>query len=252
MKKRIRNTYLPLSFLCLLLLELPFASAKPRPDDLKIVAPKAPAAVNFSLEADYARSALYDSLQLDTLGLSRQAFIEGVRGYDHLRSEGKLNNDNVLSIVDFSLPSSEKRLFVIDMEDFRVLYNTYVAHGRNSGREYARHFSNSPRSNMSSLGFFITGATYNGEHGLSLKLEGEEKGINDNAASRAIVIHCADYVSEKMAKALGYIGRSLGCPALPEKYAKPIIETIKEGSCFFVYSPSAKYRQHSQLLQEDF
>jgi len=102
---------------------------------------------------------------------------------------------------------------------------------------------------MSSLGFYITKQTYNGEHGLSLKLEGEEKGINDNAESRAIVIHCADYVSEKTIKALGYIGRSLGCPALPPKYTKPIIETIKDGSCLFVYSPSEKYLSNSQILQ---
>ncbi|MEO8721749.1 MAG: murein L,D-transpeptidase catalytic domain family protein [Ginsengibacter sp.] len=193
---------------------------------------------------------LYDSLKLDNLGLSRQAFNEGIKGYNYLRSMGKLENDHVLSIVDFSLSSNQKRLFVIDMENLKLLFNTYVAHGRNSGKEFAGRFSNSPESNMSSLGFFITKNTYHGEHGLSLKLEGEEKGINDNAASRAIVIHCADYVSERTIKSLGYIGRSLGCPALPKKYTKPIIETIKDGSCLFLYSESQHYLSNSEILQQ--
>ncbi len=192
---------------------------------------------------------MYDSLNLNTLGLSKQAFVNGVKGFYYLRSQGKLENENILSIVDFSLPSSRKRLFVIDMENFKVLFNTYVAHGRNSGKEYAVKFSNSPSSFKSSLGFYITKETYTGEHGFSLKLEGEEKGINDNALSRAIVIHCADYVDERFVKSQGYIGRSLGCPALPEKYSKPIIQTIKNGSCFFMFSPNTKYLSHSRLLQ---
>ena len=197
---------------------------------------------------DLVKYHLYDSLQLEDLGLSKQAFIEGVKGYDVLRAAGKLTNDHILSIVDFSLPSTQKRLFVLDMKKFKLLFNTYVAHGRNSGKEFASQFSNSPESNMSSLGFYVTKQTYNGQHGLSLKLQGEEKGINDNAESRAIVVHCADYVSEKTIKALGYIGRSLGCPALPPKYTKPIIETIKDGSCLFVYSPSEKYLSKSPIL----
>lgn len=250
MKKLFKKTHLLLCVIFLFLLHLPFGFAKSVTRPLGNMAPLLRVSHNLTMDADTKNSIIYDSLQLDTLGLSRQAFKEACKGYGFLRSQGKLDNEDILSIVDFSLPSSEKRLFVIDMENLKILYNTYVAHGRNSGREYARHFSNSPRSNMSSLGFFITGSTYFGEHGLSLRLEGEEKGINDNAASRAIVIHCADYVSEKMVKALGYIGRSLGCPALPEKFSKPIIETIKDGSCFFVYSPSEKYKSQSQLLRQ--
>ncbi len=183
------------------------------------------------------------------LGLSKQAFIEGLKGYNYLLSEGKLNNDNILSIVDFSLPSTQKRLFIIDLENHKLLFNTYVAHGRNSGKEYAKHFSNMPRSNMSSLGFYVTLNTYYGDNGLSLRLQGEEKGINDNAESRAIVIHPADYVSENTVKSLGYLGRSLGCPAIPKKVAEPIIQTIKEGSCFFVYCKNQKYISRSPLLQ---
>lgn len=195
------------------------------------------------------KASIYNKLQLNTLGLSKEAFDYAIKGYRYLLSSGMLSNENVLSIVDFSLPSSKKRLFVIDMQNLKVLFNTYVAHGRNSGTEYANNFSNAPESHKSSLGFYITKSTYNGEHGFSLQLEGEEKGINDNAFSRAIVIHSAPYVDESLVKRQGYIGRSFGCPALPEKYSKAIIQTIKDGSCFFMFSPNSKYISKSTLLQ---
>lgn len=247
MKNYCKKPYLSLTLFFVFLIHLPFVFAKSKPAPVHVDL-NVKTVAHFNLISESA--ILYDSLQLDTLGLSKQAFIEGVKGYDYLRSTGKLSNENVLTIADFSLPSNEKRLFVIDMDNFQVLYNTYVAHGRNSGKEYANKFSNSPRSHMSSLGFYVTQGTYFGEHGFSLRLQGEEKGINDNAMSRAIVIHCADYVSDKWVQDLGYIGRSLGCPALPAKYAKPIIETIKDGSCFFIYSPSQKYLSRSQMLQQ--
>jgi len=249
----MKNTFkkpilsLPLLFIFLIPLTFVFARFKPVNVPTKTAAK---ISTSVSSDANMAELVIYDSLQLQDLGLSKQAFIEGVKGYNYLRELGKLNNDNILSIVDFSLPSNQKRLFVIDMENLKLLFNTYVAHGRNSGKEFAEQFSNVPESNMSSLGFYITKKAYKGEHGLSLKLEGEEKGINDNAESRAIVIHCADYVSEKTIKALGYIGRSLGCPALPRKYTKPIIETIKDGSCLFVYSQSKNYLSKSEILQQ--
>jgi hypothetical protein len=193
---------------------------------------------------------VYDSLQLNGLGLSKQAYDYAVRGFKTLRTLGKLTNDSIISIVDFSLSSAKKRLFVIDLKNYKVLYNTYVAHGRNSGAEYAKLFSNNPRSNKSSLGFYVTGNTYDGEHGYSLHLEGEEKGINDNAFKRAIVMHSADYVNENYIKTKGYIGRSLGCPAIPEKVYKPIIDEIKDGSCLFLYSPNKYYISHSKFLRE--
>jgi L,D-transpeptidase catalytic domain len=193
---------------------------------------------------------VYDSLHLNTLGLSRQAFDYAIKGFNSLKSEGKIFNDTIISIVDFSLSSAKKRLFVIDLKHYKILYNTYVAHGRNSGAEYASEFSNDPSSFKSSLGFYITGATYKGEHGFSLHLEGEEKGINDNAYSRSIVMHCAPYVNEKMIRSKGYIGRSLGCPALPLKVYKPIINEIKNGTCLFLYSPDPYYLSHSSFLQQ--
>ncbi|MEO9004400.1 MAG: murein L,D-transpeptidase catalytic domain family protein [Ginsengibacter sp.] len=244
MKKTPKKINLPLSLLVIFLIHLPFVFARSKPVSAVAINNSAK---ELKINISYV---LYDSLQLESLGLTKQAFIEGVKGYEILRSSGKLSNDNILTIADFSLPSSQKRLFVIDIENLKVLYNTYVAHGRNSGKEYANRFSNARNSNMSSLGFYVTGNTYQGENGLSLRLEGEEHGFNDNAKSRAIVIHCADYVSEKMIETLGYIGRSLGCPALPRKYSKPIIETIKDGSCFFIYSPSQRYLARSPLLKQ--
>lgn len=190
----------------------------------------------------------YDSMHLDKLGLSEQAFEYAMKGFNYLLQQGRIAKDNIISIVDFSLPSSRKRLFVIDLDDYRVLYNTYVAHGVNSGKEYARQFSNKPSSYQSSLGFYETLQTYIGEHGYSLRLDGLEKGINDNANSRDIVIHSADYVDESFIRSQGYIGRSWGCPALPEKLHKPIIDKIKNGSCLFIYSPDNTYLKRSRVI----
>lgn len=192
---------------------------------------------------------LYDLLNLSELGLSKPAFDYAIQGYMNLLDKGKLGNSNVLSIVDFSHPSSKKRLYVIDLKNGKLLFNTYVAHGSGSGREIASDFSNAPESNKSSLGFFVTGDTYFGKHGLSLRLIGEEKGINDNANSRAIVMHSASYVTEDAIKAQGFIGRSQGCPALPEALSKPIIEKVKKGSCLFLYSPDKFYLANSRILK---
>ena len=191
----------------------------------------------------------YDSLHLSELGLSRYAFDYAIKGYNYLLSAGKLNNDKIISIVDFSQPSSKKRLYIIDLKNKKVLFNTYVSHGRNSGREMASEFSNEPESNKSSLGFYVTGDTYMGKHGFSMRLFGEERGINDNANSRAIVMHSAPYVSESAIRMQGFVGRSLGCPALPENLYKPIIEQIKNGSCLFLYSPDKSYAAHSDIFK---
>lgn len=194
-------------------------------------------------------SGIYDSLRLASLGLTRQAYDYAMKGFSYLLSAGKLNNDKIISIVDFSLPSSKKRLFILDLENCRMLFNTYVAHGRNSGKDKATAFSNKGESFQSSLGFYITQDTYTGKHGYSLHLEGEERGFNDNARNREIVMHSAPYVNESLIHSQGYIGRSLGCPAVPENLHKSIIEKIKNGSCLFMYSPDKYYAAHSALLQ---
>ena len=195
-------------------------------------------------------TAIYDQLGLNKLGLSRDAFTYAMEGFNRLAAEGKILNDNILSIIDFSLPSSQKRLFVIDIKTGELIYNTLVAHGRGSGKETATQFSNQPNSFQSSLGFYITGDIYNGKHGCSLRLEGEEKGINDNALERGIVMHSATYVDESLIHSQGYIGRSQGCPAVPEKLHKQIIDKIKNGSCLFMYSPDQNYIRRSKMLAD--
>jgi len=193
-------------------------------------------------------SYLYESLQLNNLGLSKEAFAEAMKGYNYLLSRGKIKNDETISIIDFSLPSTQKRLFVIDVKKGTVLFNTYVSHGRNSGTSIATHFSNDPNSLKSSLGFYVTSDTYKGKHGYSLRLEGVEQNINDNALARGIVMHSAPYVNEQTIEKLGFLGRSEGCPAVPQNLYKQIIGKIKDGSCLFMYSPDENYTTHSKIL----
>lgn len=193
---------------------------------------------------------LYNELSLDSLGLSREAFNEAVTGYQNLQKSGSLQHTGILSIVDFSLPSFRKRLFVLDVENGKLLFNTLVAHGRNSGQLLATKFSNRFRSFESSLGFYLTGETYNGQNGYSLRLLGMEKGINNNALGRGIVVHPADYVNEEVSKIYGRLGRSEGCPAIPFDIHRSVIEAIKDGSCFFIYGKDKWYVKQSKLLKE--
>lgn len=178
--------------------------------------------------------------------LLRKAF----SGYARLKAEGKLEHEGVLTVIDFSRPSTEKRLFVIDVPSRRVLFSSLVAHGRGSGALRAERFSNRPGSHQSSLGFFTTGATYEGAHGYSLRLEGMERGVNDNAALRSIVIHAAEYATREFISRHGRLGRSQGCPALPPARSRTLIDLIKGGSCLFIYHDSPGYLADSRLLQE--
>jgi hypothetical protein len=193
--------------------------------------------------------AVYDSLQLNLRGLSRDAFEKAMKGYQYLLTTGKILNENIISIIDFSLPSDKKRLFIIDLNKGELMYNTFVAHGKKSGQKVPTKFSNKNESHKSSLGFYITGETYLGQHGFSLRLLGEEKGINDNALNRGIVMHSAKYVDEETIESQGYIGRSFGCPAIPANVYKEVIETIQNGSCLFIYSPDKYYATHSKIIK---
>jgi hypothetical protein len=179
--------------------------------------------------------------------ISFEVFNFALLGYQHIES---LPKKNIITIIDFSKPSTEKRFFVIDLENKRLLYRCYVAHGKNSGDKYSNSFSNDPESLKSSLGFYLTGETYSGEHGYSLRLEGLEKGINDNARVRDIVIHGAEYVSENFIKKYGRLGRSWGCPALPVEISKEIIDTISGGSCLFIYGDDKYYKENSGFLKK--
>ena len=249
MKKKIKGFYLIVSSFIIAILHLPFAFAKSAtgakiffhpPNDSTGKTSAATAPVFPSLKS------VYDSLQLSLKGLSQQAFDFAKQGLHILIKEGKLLNDSIISIVDFSQPSGQKRLYILDMKNYKVLFNTLVAHGSNTGREWATSFSNLNSSHMSSPGFYITRETYQGGNGYSLKLEGVESGINDNAYERGIVIHGAAYVSDDFVNSQGYIGRSWGCPAVPLRLNEPIINTIKNGTCLFVYHPS--YINQSSVL----
>lgn len=187
--------------------------------------------------------ALYDSLQLGKLGLSKMAFLYGYAGYQQMDLE-----KSVLAIADFSQSSRKKRLYVIDFQKKKLLLHTYVAHGRNSGVEFASKFSNRNSSFQSSLGFYKTMQPYQGKHGLSLRLQGIEKGINDHAYERAIVVHGADYVSERFINSTGRLGRSQGCPAVPIKDHTQLIQSIQGGAALFVFSPDRHYLNSSNLL----
>lgn len=176
-----------------------------------------------------------------------ESFSNAIIGYEKLKQQGKIKNET-LTIIDFSLSSTEKRLWVLDMNKNKVLFNTVVAHGRNTGLEYATRFSNTNNSNQSSLGFYITDATYYGKNGLSLFLDGQEPGINDNARKRYVVFHGAKYANPDFVKRNGRLGRSLGCPAVPTAVNSAIINKIKHKSCLFIYHPSQKYIQKSALL----
>lgn len=181
--------------------------------------------------------------------ISIDALQNAVKVYQQLKLAGQLNNQQFLTIADFSKPSSEKRLFIINMEKMELVFHSLVAHGRNSGKQMAEKFSNKMESYQSSIGFFITGNIYKGKHGMSLQLEGIEAGINDKAKQRAIVIHGADYVNDALIKKQGYIGRSLGCPAVPQNQVNDIIQTIKGSSLFYIHAPDKTYLQKSNFIR---
>ncbi|MDB5226600.1 MAG: hypothetical protein JWN78_793 [Bacteroidota bacterium] len=182
-------------------------------------------------------------------GISEDAVKCALAGYAALMEKGKVLKKDIITIVDFSKPSTEERLFVINLKNKKVMIKSLCAHGRNSGENWADKFSNAAESYESSLGFYLTSETYSGAHGYSLKLDGQENGINDKARDRGVVMHGAEYVSNAFINAQGRLGRSQGCPALPlDKYEK-VISMIKGGSCLFIYHPDKNYRAHSQLLK---
>jgi hypothetical protein len=191
---------------------------------------------------------IYNNLNTNHFNLPNlESFKEALKGFYSLKERG-LVQKNILTLVDFSLSSNVKRLWVIDLDTNTILYNSLVAHGRNTGEEYANSFSNTNSSFKSSLGFYATGETYNGKHGMSLKLDGLEKGVNDNARERGVVMHAANYVSNSFIKCNKRLGRSQGCPAIPEESLKEIVNTIKGKSCLFIYHPSRSFEKISALF----
>jgi len=177
--------------------------------------------------------------------LDYNVFKHAMDGYNSI----ELTNKSLLSIIDYSKPSTEKRFFVIDIENHKLLYQTLVAHGKKSGYLSATKFSNKYGSHKSSLGFFRTCNSYYGIRGYSLKLEGLEKGINDNARQRGIIIHGANYVDERIANGNGVIGRSWGCPAVSKKLSEEIINLLKGGSLLFIYANDELYKENSVIAK---
>lgn len=186
-------------------------------------------------------TALYKQIDFGANKVSFDAFNKAYQGYLNLKKAGKLSGNEVISIADFSLISTAKRLWVIDLAKKKVLFNTQVAHGQGSGGAYATVFSNKDQSHQSSIGFYVTKSTYGGKHGRSLRIAGMDKGFNDNAEARNVVIHPANYCSPGYMAATKKVGRSWGCPAVSPEVAQPIIDTIKDGTMLFVYAPQAKF-----------
>ena len=193
---------------------------------------------------------IYSDANLHEYGLTAEAFDYAWKGYQELLEKKMIPRSEYLTICDLSQSSAKKRLYVLDIAANRLIINTYVAHGRNSGGEYASSFSNKPASLQSSLGFYITQSTYIGGHGLSLRINGIEPGINDKALERTIVIHGAAYVDATRARKGVFMGRSYGCPAVPVNESAKLITTIKNGTCLFIYHPSRDYLLGSKILND--
>lgn len=223
-------------FLCILLLPFQYSSPDMPETDQPMVASDS----GSELEAG---EQLFEEMQLGGI-VNFLAFREAVAGYQRIEQKTK----SIMTLIDFTKPSTEKRLFVFDMEQKKMLYSSVVSHGRNSGGNYATSFSNKYGSYQSSLGFYLTENTYQGKNGYSLVLNGLEKGINDRAKERAIVMHGAAYANPSTI-ASGRLGRSLGCPALPQALAKPVIDTIKKGSVLFIYAKDKEYMAQSSVLE---
>jgi L,D-transpeptidase catalytic domain len=183
--------------------------------------------------------------------LAPQALEAALTTLKRLQVSGAKVRSDIITVIDYTKPSTERRLWVFDLAHSRVLFEELTAHGKNSGDNQAVRFSNAPNSLMTSLGAFLTGGTYIGKHGLSLRLEGLEKGVNDNSMERAIVIHAAAYVSDPLARIKGRIGRSWGCPAVRPEISRRLIETVQGGTLVLAYYPDRNWLQNSKLAGLD-
>lgn len=232
-----------LSFILLSFLFVAYKNSSVK-DEKQINIQAKPVANAFANFADH----LYHRAKLDKAGLNFTVFEKALTGYYNLNSQESKTNKPILTIADFDQLSTRKRLYVIDLEQERLLMNTWVAHGQRSGEDKTVRFSNQNDSFSSSIGFYITAEEYQGKHGRSLKLDGMDPGYNDNARSRSIVIHGAAYVSEGTIEALGRLGRSQGCPAVPTELSDLVISTLGSGSVLFINKSDQNY--HSVYLNQ--
>lgn len=199
--------------------------------------------------APWSDPSLADALHVQTGALDPKALQLALKAVSCAARASEAARPTVLTLIDYSLPSTEPRLWVIDLASRRVLFEELVAHGKNTGGNLARLFSNVPGSLQSSLGLYVTGATYTGRNGYSLRLFGLEPGVNDRAHERAIVMHGADYLDRTVAERVGRVGRSWGCPAVPRRVAQRLIDTIKGGSFVFAYYPDDRWLATSRYLR---
>lgn len=213
--------------------------------------------INFGfVNSKKANSHYLGSIYEELSGASKpdfELFEKAYLGYIDLKLSGHLASDKeILSIVDFRIPSNQERFWVIDLKSRTVLHHTLVAHGENSGKKYALDFSNEVNSHKSSLGFYVTQETYYGKNGLSLRLKGLERGFNSNARKRYVVLHGADYATEEYLEQNGTLGNSEGCPAIPMGIHKSIIELTKNGTCLFIYYPDINYIEKSMYFMDSY
>lgn len=214
-----------------------------------------PSLLNNSFDAPLLKvqsDSLYNLMGLGNYGLQREVFFKAYKGYNFLLNKGLVRKKNILTVCDYSQSSNNKRLYVIDLKETRMLFNTFVSHGKNSGGEFANTFSNLIESNKSSLGFMLTAETYNGKAGYSMRFDGMEAGINDKVRTRDIVLHGSYFVNAQMVETRGIIGNSLGCPAIPNDKRNQVIEAIKGGSCFYINHPDNWYNTTSSIINANF
>lgn len=214
---------------------------KAKPDDDKY---------HLNVTAEITKTKKIDQ-QIKTInakGLNPKVLKLALTAYNNAKEAGYTAN-NILSVVDYSIASTQPRMWVIDLMRKKVLFHTHVAHGIGSGDNYAHRFSNRPGSHMSSLGLFLTGDTYNGHFGKSLVLHGIDGKFNSNAFTRRIVVHAAHYVDEHVVRHIGRLGRSMGCLALNKRVAHSVMQTIKGGSLIFCYYPEQAWLRESPMLR---
>ena len=252
----LKRTSTPAVLLALIVLFVTLFAASPRATVAKTAATPAPAVVTVPAPAKVdapvpataalaAPAAMTEAVPAvntratfskDVKGLSPEVLAMALDAVECARARGVSGREDLLTVIDYSLPSTEPRLWVLDLERGEVLFHELVAHGAGTGDNYATRFSNVKDSRQTSLGLFLTGGTYEGGNGYSLKLRGLDKGINDRAEERHIVMHGAWYVSPEQIRSQGRLGRSWGCPALSQEIAPTVIDTIKGGSFVFSYS----------------
>jgi len=192
--------------------------------------------------------ARFEALAQASPGLDPGVLRRALRAAGCAERRGLLEDPDVLTVIDYTRPSTEPRLFVLDLAAPALLFEELVAHGRRTGENVARRFSNEPGSHQSSLGLFVTRGTYVGRHGRSLRLLGLEPGVNDRALERAIVLHGAEYVSDSFAALHGRLGRSFGCPALPVEVAQRVIDVIRGGTPVVAWYPDRDWLTRSPFL----